>query len=66
VTRCEKADSIPLYIEVVRPGGSRHEITVNTVAPGWTRPDMNAAVRENADMAKAIEADAVLGGDGGQ
>lgn len=35
-------------------------ITVNAVAPGWTRTDMNAAVRENADMVKAIEADTAL------
>jgi len=36
-------------------------ITVNAVAPGWTKTDMNAAVRENADMVKAIEADTALG-----
>lgn len=36
-------------------------ITVNAVAPGWTRTDMNAAVRQNADMVKAIEADTALG-----
>lgn len=36
-------------------------ITVNAVAPGWIRTDMNAAVRENADMVKAIEADTALG-----
>lgn len=36
-------------------------ITVNAVAPGWTRTDMNAAVRENADMVYAIEADTALG-----
>ncbi|MCF3934972.1 SDR family oxidoreductase [Acuticoccus sp. M5D2P5] len=36
-------------------------ITVNAVAPAWTRTDMNAAVRENADMVKAIEADTALG-----
>lgn len=36
-------------------------ITVNAVAPGWTRTDMNAAVRENADMVRAIEADTALG-----
>ena len=37
------------------------KITVNAVAPGWTRTDMNAAVRENVDMVKAIEADTALG-----
>lgn len=31
-------------------------ITVNVVAPGWTRTDMNAAVREDANIVKAIEA----------
>ncbi|MEX3773007.1 SDR family NAD(P)-dependent oxidoreductase [Pseudomonas sp. MYb118] len=36
-------------------------ITVNAVAPGWVRTDMNAAVRENADMVKMIEADTALG-----
>jgi 3-oxoacyl-[acyl-carrier protein] reductase len=40
--------------------GSRG-ITANAVAPGWTRTDMNAAVRDNADIVKAIEADTALG-----
>ncbi|CAM4144285.1 Short-chain alcohol dehydrogenase like protein [Bordetella tumbae] len=35
-------------------------ITVNAVAPGWIRTDMNAAIRENADMVKMIEADTAL------
>lgn len=36
-------------------------ITANAVAPGWTRTDMNAAVRESAEMVTAIEADTALG-----
>ncbi|MGW4923924.1 SDR family NAD(P)-dependent oxidoreductase [Streptomyces parvulus] len=36
-------------------------ITVNAVAPGWTRTDMNSAVRESTDMVTAIEADTSLG-----
>jgi len=36
-------------------------VTVNAVAPGWIRTDMNAAVRESAQMVKAIEADIALG-----
>lgn len=36
-------------------------ITVNAVAPGWVKTDMNSAVRENTDMVKAIEADTALG-----
>ncbi|WP_431045876.1 SDR family NAD(P)-dependent oxidoreductase [Roseateles sp. L2-2] len=36
-------------------------ITVNAVAPGWTRTDMNTAVHENAEMVKSIEADTALG-----
>ncbi|ODR15773.1 SDR family NAD(P)-dependent oxidoreductase [Mycolicibacterium porcinum] len=36
-------------------------ITVNAVAPGWTTTDMNAAVRENADLVSVIKAETVLG-----
>ena len=36
-------------------------VRVNAVAPGWVRTDMNAAVRESADMVKAIEDDTALG-----
>jgi len=36
-------------------------ITVNAVAPGWTRTEMNAAVREDASIVKAIEADTAFG-----
>ncbi|RVJ14768.1 SDR family NAD(P)-dependent oxidoreductase [Sinorhizobium medicae] len=36
-------------------------IAVNAVAPGWTRTDMNAAVREDANTVKAIEADTAFG-----
>jgi NAD(P)-dependent dehydrogenase (short-subunit alcohol dehydrogenase family) len=36
-------------------------ITVNAVAPGWVRTDMNAAVRESTEMVAAIEADTALG-----
>lgn len=39
----------------------RRRITVNAVSPGWTATDMNAAVRENADMVSSIETDTALG-----
>ncbi|KYG98030.1 SDR family oxidoreductase [Bradyrhizobium sp. DOA1] len=37
------------------------KITVNAIAPGWIRTEMNAAVRENPDMVKVIERDTALG-----
>ena len=37
------------------------KITVNAIAPGWVRTEMNAAVRENSDMVKVIEGDTALG-----
>ncbi|QGZ65066.1 SDR family NAD(P)-dependent oxidoreductase [Paraburkholderia acidisoli] len=36
-------------------------ITVNAVAPGYTRTDANAAVRENPELVKAVEAEIALG-----
>ncbi len=36
-------------------------ITVNAVSPGWIRTDMNAAVRENPELVKAIEGETALG-----
>lgn len=36
-------------------------ITVNAVAPGWTRTDMNATVRQDAQIVAKIEADTALG-----
>ncbi|ACU62561.1 SDR family NAD(P)-dependent oxidoreductase [Chitinophaga pinensis] len=40
--------------------GSRG-ITVNAVAPGWVKTDMNAAVRENVDIVKTVIGDTALG-----
>jgi NAD(P)-dependent dehydrogenase (short-subunit alcohol dehydrogenase family) len=36
-------------------------ITANAVAPGYTRTDVNAAIRENPELVKAIEAQIALG-----
>ncbi|MBJ9678991.1 MULTISPECIES: SDR family NAD(P)-dependent oxidoreductase [Burkholderia] len=36
-------------------------ITANAVAPGYTRTDANAAIRENPELVKAIEAQIALG-----
>ncbi|MGB3392710.1 MAG: SDR family oxidoreductase [Stenotrophomonas sp.] len=36
-------------------------ITANAVAPGYTRTDVNAALRENPELVKAIEAEIALG-----
>jgi NAD(P)-dependent dehydrogenase (short-subunit alcohol dehydrogenase family) len=40
--------------------GSRG-ITANAVAPGYTRTDVNAAMRENPELVKAVEAEIALG-----
>ena len=37
------------------------KITVNAVAPGFTRTDANAAFRENPELVKALEAQIALG-----
>jgi len=36
-------------------------VTVNAVAPGFTRTDANAAFRENPELVKAVEAEIALG-----
>ncbi|MBV1699969.1 MAG: SDR family oxidoreductase [Hyphomicrobiales bacterium] len=36
-------------------------ITANAVAPGYTRTDANAAIRENSEIVKAVEAQIALG-----
>ncbi|MFE7504543.1 SDR family NAD(P)-dependent oxidoreductase [Promicromonospora sp. NPDC057488] len=36
-------------------------VTVNAVAPGWVRTDMNTAVRQDADLVTTIETDTALG-----
>jgi NAD(P)-dependent dehydrogenase (short-subunit alcohol dehydrogenase family) len=36
-------------------------ITANAVAPGYTRTDVNAAIRENPELMKAVEAEIALG-----
>jgi 3-oxoacyl-[acyl-carrier protein] reductase len=36
-------------------------ITANAVAPGYTRTDGNAAIRENPELVKAVEAEIALG-----
>lgn len=36
-------------------------ITANAVAPGYTRTDVNAAIRENPELVKAVEAEIALG-----
>lgn len=36
-------------------------ITANAVAPGFTRTDVNAAIRENTEIVKAVEAQIALG-----
>ena len=53
--------SINLLTHVLAMELGPRGITVNAVAPGWTSTDMNASVRENGEMVKAIEADTALG-----
>ncbi|WP_342628486.1 SDR family oxidoreductase [Nguyenibacter vanlangensis] len=36
-------------------------ITANAVAPGYTRTDVNAAIRQNSELVKAVEAQIALG-----
>ncbi|MFF5897574.1 SDR family oxidoreductase [Streptomyces argenteolus] len=58
---CRYAAALLLQVLALAVQGGSCEITVHAVAPRVVRTGMSAAVRENADVAAAIEADTAPG-----